>query len=655
MEEYDHLYAVSVPIDEHSDLAHIDEEDCSNGTLPLSAAVLGTPTEDGRRRILVPEVITMTKFLFDHHKNLMLRYLNECLQDGDLHSFVPFSFTTGSFTRQNCRFDRVYFWRQDRTRFIADVEVTLDLETESGTRSWDAYLSLWYDSDDLDYCSIEEFGARAALEPRELTPLSPFLIPIYTNHKMDLEMESVLATYHCKEAGLSTRERAARLAANMGLRIEYLPVHDHQGIPSILFFAEDKLEILDRHAKRSEKPVIRSIAPNTIVVNSNYINPDYSDFHIFHECAHHEEHYMFFKLQEMSTNDVRQMKTHEVKIQQDEKVTSPLYWMEIQANRGAYGLMMPYDSTRALIQRHLKAECKYSNPSEQLDHVGRHLMDELGLPYFRVRARLIQLGYIYARGALNKADGVYIEPFCFDPDSWRNDRDTFVIDSKTARVLHDKSEDFRVFIDSGKYIYADGHVVKNDSRYVEKRLGELKLTEEARAAINRCCLRFVRLYVQKNLERYVYGRMYFDADYVTQTKFYLEDAINKKGMDELQAEVEYKRNFPTTFREAFHLLRKKNGYSMDDMAELLHISTRSLERIIADPDHITLDFITFLTLCWKLPDWLSNLLLDRAYIRLSETNQRHNAIRFIMRAMWMDGVDKANQYLDQKGLPMLGF
>ena len=52
--------------------------------------------------------------------------------------------------------------------------------------------------------------------------------------------------------------------------------------------------------------------------------------------------------------------------------------------------------------------------------------------------------------------------------------------------------------------------------------------------------------------------MNYDPNYVEQTMFYLEDLINEKEMDEIEAELQYKRNFPSTFLEAFNKLNKRN-------------------------------------------------------------------------------------------------
>ena len=651
-EQFDYLCAPYAPIDEHSEYAQPINEDCSIGVVPQDATVIGTLTEDGKRKILVSEVATINKPFFDRNRSMMTRYINERLRDGSMQFIVPFAFTTRHITYLQRDYKSAKFWKMDRTHFIADVEVHLKLDTAEGVRVWVGIMTLWVDIEDDFASTIEDFVDKNNLDERDdMTALSSFLIPVYSSRQMDREME-VLWSHYLPEALAEPSVRKAReLAGRMGLSIVELPVYNHPGTPTILFFVEDMIQVKDAKSSSKEPPQEVRVPANTIVINTNHRYKDYSEYYIYHECVHYEEHYMFFKLQEMHTNDIQRMKTKVQIVEADEKVTSPLYWMEVQANRGAYGLMLPVTHTEALIRSELSRVTRFRHPGDQYESAGKTIANCLNLPYFRIRARMIQLGHIFAKGSLNKADGVYIEPFSFDLDAWRGDEHTFVIDERTVKAIYDKSPDFRQFIDSRKFIYADGHVVRNTPEYVDHTYGHPRLTAKANMYINRCCLRFVRQYEQRNLEKYVYGRMYYDADYVARTRFYLDDEINRNGLNELQAELEYKKKFPETFRDAFNQLCRRNGMTQDDVADALHISLTSMKDWIKDPENrISADFVMQLMLLWQLPDWLTRLLLDRAYVHLSESNPRHLALLYIMRVMWMDGIVKANEYLSSMGL-----
>ena len=50
---------------------------------------------------------------------------------------------------------------------------------------------------------------------------------------------------------------------------------------------------------------------------------------------------------------------------------------------------------------------------------------------------------------------------------------------------------------------------------------------------------------------------------------------------------------------------------------------------------------------------LSALLLDRAYIQLSESNRRHLALQYILKVLWSEGIENANAYLTARKLDCL--
>ena len=102
------------------------------------------------------------------------------------------------------------------------------------------------------------------------------------------------------------------------------------------------------------------------------------------------------------------------------------------------------------------------------------------------------------------------------------------------------------------------------------------------------------------------------------------------------------------------MLMKKNGDTRETIAEKLNVNSKSLQRWLKEPDRkINADFIVLLALIWRLPEWISSLLLDRAYIGLSESNRRHLALQYILKVLWSEGVEKANAYLTARKLDCL--
>lgn len=464
--KYTEWVKYSVPIGEREDVhvdAQPDMENCANGIAPQPNA-----TADGVRRMKVPVVQTMTKYLFDHYRLTMYAYLNKSLRRGQLGRLVDFSFTNRKIDREVCTFRSVNYWRIDRLNFWADVHVSLFLSTQSGIREWRGYLCFWFSAEEPGPLvgTIEEMTSENEAPDRGgLTLLSPYLIPYFTSAKMDDEAENIWRTYIPEALEDPELRKAHALAKAMGLSIKYVPLHEHQGISSVLFLIDDFVIATEN----KESPEEVCIPANTIVINTNAIKKEYSDFKIYHECVHYYEHYLFFRLQEMHHNDILRMKTEEIEITEDEeKVNNPVYWMEKQANRCAYGLMLSATFMREIMAEKCSTLKSYVHEGEKYEKIGLAIADELHIPHFRLRARMIQLGHIYAKGALNYVDKTRIQPYSFDSDSLRQSEHTFNIDRGTAGSLYEKDPDFRKLLDSGKFIYADGHIARNEPRFVEQ-------------------------------------------------------------------------------------------------------------------------------------------------------------------------------------------
>ena len=77
--------------------------------------------------------------------------------------------------------------------------------------------------------------------------------------------------------------------------------------------------------------------------------------------------------------------------------------------------------------------------------------------------------------------------------------------------------------------------------------------------------------------------------------------------------------------------------------------------IVSDPlsMKVTPDFVIIISLMWELPDWISAMLMDRAFIRLSEYDRRHQALEHIRTVLWDKGIKEANDYLTAHGMETL--
>ena len=646
-------------------LGQPDVEDCSNGVIPDKAEPM-----DGKKKIHVPVLTTMNKVLFDHYRLSMYTYVNRLLRSGTLSRIVGARMLNRVVNREVLSFPSVSFWRIDRTNFYADVRVQLKLKTEKGSLVWNGYLVLWCSFNSEFECGIEELTNEVDRKADGYDPLDSHLIPYHNNRRVDAVSEGIWGKYLPEAIDDPQKRNPIALAEKMGLTVKYCRIYEHRGVSTILFFEEDDLVFGEDRIEKDEsgkKTHIKAkdsspvhIMGNTIVVNENLTRWEHSAYGVFHECYHYEEHYMFYRLQKMGSNDPRKVAMKELIVDEDHEPDDAIYFMEKQANRGAYGLMLPVTHTQEMIKRLYHDVGERRHAGERYEAVGKEMGTELLLPHFRIRARMIQLGYIQAKGALNYVERQLIEPFAFDLDAWREEQHTYVIDRGTVKLLCENNDEFHAVMESGRYLYVDGHVVRNEARFVresEEYEGyekKLLLTDWANAHVDECCLRFVRVYVQQNVGRYVFGRMYYDADYVKQTRFYLSDLINKEQMDELEAKTMYIQSFPKTFKGAIELLKKQNKVNNPMLAEYLNMDDSTFARSLSDPRCYTNpDYLTLLCLYFKLPDWLSRLVFKRANVQLDEDVKRNQALLHILRVQSNDGVDAANEFLARSNLEQL--
>ena len=135
----------------------------------------------------------------------------------------------------------------------------------------------------------------------------------------------------------------------------------------------------------------------------------------------------------MHNNDLRTIKKTRKHKNQGRAPKNPLPILEWEAKQGSRALMLPEPILRPLIEKY-RNEVPKSLPHAGwvLQEIGVRIAEEVGVPKYLVRARMIHLGYWQAQGALNYIqtapdEGHYIIPFAFSRESCPTTAHTFVI------------------------------------------------------------------------------------------------------------------------------------------------------------------------------------------------------------------------------------
>lgn len=436
------------------------------------------PPRHTAKTVLVPRVQSMQDYVLKRYKRQILSELNIQLRGGALKELLDFHPALSTIRQSDCSFGEMTFWRFNTHTLLVDVNVTLHFTDADVLNTYDLYCELWIDMRAGMSCVCGESGYLSEKPPRDYWMLSNYLVPILRKDEVEKGAEELLLRY-CPTA-LDNHEdhNAFALAQQMGLTVERYPLYHQDGTLSILFFSSGTVQIAKESeaGKPSEFSHDLTIPAGTILINTNAVHKDYCQLEIYHECIHYDWHYMFFRLQDMHNSDIKALRSKRIVITSNKTPTDPLKWMEWQARRGSFGLMMPLGMMRPLVERlYTSPHIKDVHGGKKFDRIARSIARDYDLPKFRVRARLIQMGFIAAQGALNYVDGRYIEPFAFSVSS-NNLNTSFVIDRENVYAIYKSNEEFREHIHSGRYIYVDGHVCVNDNRFIRNTSSGVRLT-----------------------------------------------------------------------------------------------------------------------------------------------------------------------------------
>ncbi len=107
---------------------------------------------------------------------------------------------------------------------------------------------------------------------------------------------------------------------------------------------------------------------------------------------------------------------------------------------------------------------------------------------------LIDLGYSKAEGAYPFVDGQYVRGYSFEAGALDKNQ-TFTIPYADLFKAYCFDSQFKKLIDSGKFIFADCHLVLNNEKYIARdQSGNATLSEYALLHMDECCVVFSKGY-----------------------------------------------------------------------------------------------------------------------------------------------------------------
>ena len=577
--------------------------------------------------IYVPKVQDMDTYLIRHYKDYLMTNLNTMLDNGRISEVLGHEVASEQILPGECNFRRFDYWRLNQTDLLIDIDLRIELQVKTEAEvdtdfPWFS-LTLWFSfAADEEICEIEDFCLlEDRPERKDDWKLDKYLVPVIRRDEIESGAENLLLHLFQDDSPFALPHSAMEVARKFGLSIRSLPLYKSQNTASMIFFCEGTVLVrADRPAgaKKEPPPKEETVPANTIVLNTELSRKDCID--ILHECIHYEWHYLFYRLQNMHNNDMKQMRFVKKKImpKKEKDFTNPIEFMEYQAKYGSYALMLPYTFAQKkiteLYEKASENNCKdgYSNhDGRKFDYIIRSIATSHLLPKALVRARCLQLGYDPPRGALNYADGRYITPFAVS--DWENTKggSSYVIDRKHVAELYKSDESFQKIMQTGQFVYVDGHVVCCETAGITYSPFGCKLSAWANGHIDMVSLRFQRKYLQDQKYSYTFGKM--NCKEAVESTFRFLDLGSKFSLKEAERiKNELMEDMPLSFHSALAYIMK-GRVTVEELTKRIPISKSTLLRLrTVERKRYDLDQVIAICIGLHLPPWLSEILLDKA-------------------------------------------
>ena len=267
---------------------------------------------------------------------------------------------------------------------------------------------------------------------------------------------------------------------------------------------------------------------------------------------------------------------------------TPVEIMELQANKLPGYLAIPEKYGKA---RALKLLESYGG-QRNLANISR-LIDDMAA-YYRTtktvaRTRLLDFGFSEVKGVRQSANGDLVPAYL----STLGKNETYTIDEAQALQEYLENEQFRKLLNSGRFVYLEGHYCLNHRNYIaEDQMGYLHLTRYAREHMSECCLVF-RLSYQGAFARIVNGVLQKGGGrgrkQLTFVRYDGSPATTEEGLAlraQIEKEMAQSGEVLTNFNQMTKLLMKQNRMTISDLAEASGLSEETIKNMRNDPERI---------------------------------------------------------------------
>ena len=445
----------------------------------------------------MPVIRGMGELILSRFKSVVLNALNIALKDGTLAEMIE----SEILMEQIDEFypSDISFYRKSRYEMEADVRFWVQLELKEETFELDAGVTLYVDVRTW-YCECLELWDTVP-DRKQAWKLDDSLVPYIPSSMKETRADQIWLRY--MECGLFDPQSRAPVLLAYEMGMDVLVTKD-PSLDSVFILVSQNPPSVISAIGEDGKTAEHEIKKDTLVLN--IIKPDgrADDLEVFEQIVRYEWHYMFLRLQELSTTQPEKLPREWVP--EDRRVSESLKIALMQARRGAYSLMIPSDFFREYVRDHARKAASqkrffdYSNHAPAiLEDTAKMMRKEYpSLKLCWIKTRYLHMGDIAARGIFNSTDGHYMDAFDFMSEEIASGIYTPAIGYR-ARVLSMFCREayFRQIMETGEYVFADGLVIRNHPDFVMETEQGLRPTSLGNMAADQCSLWFGVKWVSK--------------------------------------------------------------------------------------------------------------------------------------------------------------
>lgn len=460
-----------------------------------------------------------------------------------------------------------------------------------------------------------------------------------------------LAKWFIAQYGIAEKDMpldAETLVKQMGLKL-LQGAFPENGVMGEIYFNFGHAAIIDSITGEVKDA---DIDPGTIILNSAaYTSRGMYNVTLLHECAHHLLAIKHFLLQMTHGHQFCSYlckKKGAAQRQQGEPF-SPVDIMEIQANKLPGYMLISAESGKAKAEELLNT---YPNRNiAGMTRLVRDMAEHYGATQTVARTRLQAMGYQEVRGIFQSANGELVPAYVSD----LKDGQTYTISHSDALKEYVVNPTFRAALDSGRYIYCEGHFCLNDARYVKvDHMGYPHLSAYAREHMAECCLVFQTAY-STPLKRLINGVLQKGRGGKKQVTY-----VNKDGGSPVTAEGQAFRKMitrefhvasliHTTFNDMMVKLMDARGISVGQLAEATGLSDETIKNMRNDSERqFSIGSVVAVCIGLHLLPEISMQLIDSSPAKFVHSEEM-SAYRYVLNHCYDQDVRKVNRILVEAG------